>query len=319
MDMKTQINYGQPGSMEYILRSLVAKSADGVVKVAPGTARRILEELNFPGQRKISENRVYGHSHKIISGDWMESFPIHFAALPDGRVWLVDGQNRLTAISRMDAPVEVTLLIADFDNEKEVGKFYAGFDQRSSVRTNEQILSAVGIAKETGLKDRTAKAIFEAAPLLINGLEPLVGSANVCTHPEMFLQDNRLRIVSEWASEARVFESITEHAAKAIRMKLNSTGPMATALYTIRHQPVKAREFWGGIANNDGLRRADPRATLITDFLTRAANKGSIRQRVQQSSLAWNAFCEGRDLKIIKCVDGAQIVLWGTPLKAGRK
>ena len=91
---------------------------------------------------------------------------------------------------------------------------------------------------------------------------------------------------------------------------------MAVALYTLRHQPARAHEFWSGLAKNDGLRRGDPRATLIQDYLTRSVGIGSARQRVQQTTLAWNAFCEGRDLKIIKCIEDAPIVIWGTPVKA---
>ena len=314
MEKKTTAKFGQSGSMEYILRSQIAKSQDGLVKLSPGTAKRILDELNFPKQRNISESRVYGHAHKIRSGDWIENYPVYFAALPDGRIWLVDGQNRLTAISQFDSAVPVTLRIAEFDSEKEVGEFYAGFDCKSSVRTNEQIISAVGIAQEAGITDRMARSVFEAAPLLLNNLEPLVGSANVHANPGLFLQDNRMRVISEWAKEAKEFESLVKMASKGLLQKMRSTGPVSVALYTLRHQPTKAREFWQGLAMNDGLRRADPRATLINDFLTRSGAKGSVRQRVQQSALAWNAFCEGRDLKIIKCIDGAQITLWGTPL-----
>jgi hypothetical protein len=73
------------------------------------------------------------------------------------------------------------------------------------------------------------------------------------------------------------------------------------------------------VAENDGLRKNDPRATLINDILTRMIGTGSIRQKVQQPAVAWNAFCEGRDLKIIKCLDGAKLTLWGTPLANGRQ
>lgn len=314
MDMKTQINYGQPGSMEYILRSLVAKSADGVVNVAPGTAKRILAELNFPGQRGIDSRRVYGHAHAIVKGDWIESYPIHFAALPDGRIWLVDGQHRLTAISESSAPVPTTIRIVDMDSEKDARIFYAGFDGKGSVRTNTQILDAVGIAEALGLSNRMARAVYEAAPLLMNGLEPIAGSMKMKGRPDIFLQSNRMATVNEWAKQAKEYELITKNAGRNLYERLKKTGPVSVGLYTLRHQPARAIEFWTGVANNDGLRKGDPRHTLIQDLLMRDIGAGSVRQRVQQSALAWNAFCEKRDLKIIKCVVGAQITLWGTPL-----
>lgn len=314
MQKQQTMQFGQPGSMEYILRAQIARSTSGVIKVAPGTAQRILDELNFPGQRKVDSRRVYGHTHAIIKGDWMESYPIHFAALPDGRVWLVDGQHRMTAIAQQQSPVAVTLRLVDMASEKDARNFYAGFDGRGSVRTNVQILDAVGIAAEVGLTSRMARAVYEAAPVLANNMEPLAGTENIKSRPEIYLQSNRLALVSEWSKQAKEYELIAKDAGRGLYDRMRKTGPVAVALYTLRHQPSRAKEFWSGIARNDGLRRGDPRHTLIQDYSVRDIGSGSVRQRVQQTALAWNAFFEGRDLKIIKCVTGAAITLSGTPL-----
>lgn len=307
-----------PDTMEHVLRAMVARSANGVVMIAPGIAKRILVELNFPEQRPIDSSRVYGKRMDIITGDWDESHPITFAALPDGRIWLVDGQHRLTAIGENDAPVPVTVRIVEKSSEQDVRQFYAGFDQKKSVRTDKQILDASGVAKQTGLTKRMAACVYQAAPLILNGMEPLTGSANIKKNPAMFLHRNKLDVVQSWAKEAREYEQITKLAKTALLQGMRSTGVVAVALYTLRHQPARAHEFWAGLAEQDGLRKNDPRATLYSDMLTRTMVTGSIRQRVQQPALAWNAFCEGRDLKIIKCIDGAAITLWGTPLAKGR-
>lgn len=314
MNQEKKQVHGQAGSMEYLLRSMLARSKGGVVNIAPGIAQRILDDLNFPGQRNIDSRRVYGHKHAIVKGDWMDSYPLHFAALPDGRIWLVDGQHRLTAIASQDSTVPVTIRIIEVESEKEARTFYAGFDGKGSVRTNVQILDAVGLSGELGLSNRMTRAVYEAAPLLLNNLEPLSGSANMKQNPSIFLQSARMQAVTEWAKEAREFEDITKRAGKGLYDKLRKTGPVAVALYTLRHQPARARTFWQGIADNDGLRRGDPRHTLIQDLMSRDVVTGAVRQRVQQSSLAWNAFCEGRDLKIIKCITGSPLYLWGTPI-----
>lgn len=103
-----------------------------------------------------------------------------------------------------------------------------------------------------------------------------------------------------------------------VRAKLNTAGVMAVALYTLRYQPGKAHHFWHGLAENDGLKKDDPRAALLRDMFERSANSGSTRQTTQAPVLAWNAYCEGRNLKIIKCIHGAPISLWGTSLSKGR-
>jgi len=319
MEKTANVQYGQPGSMEYILRSQIARSPGGLVKMAPGTAKRILEELNFPGQRIIDTSRVYSHARNIVKGDWIESFAIDFVALPDGRIWLVDGQHRLTGITQQEGPTPITIRLIEVDSEKDARRVYAGYDQKRSVRTNTQIIDALDIAAETGLSRNMATSVFESASIIMNNLEPITGSANTRKNPEFFLQNNRIEIVREWAKEAKIYEDIVKKAKNAIRVKMRTTGMVAVALYTLRHQPAKAVEFWTGVAENDGLRKNDPRATLVYDLLARSLVTGSIRQKVQQPAVAWNAWCEGRNLINLKCVDANAITLWGTPLAAVKR
>jgi len=316
--VKVNNNQQRTEATAHMLHAHVAKSHNGLIKMSPEMAARILADCNFEGQRKIARPRVFSHAYAIREGDWIEDYPIHFAVLPDGRTWLVDGQHRLAAISEQSSTVGIVVRMVDVESEKEARHFYAGFDKQSSSRTNVQIIDAVELAKEVGLSNRMARAVFEAAPLLLNNMEPQSGSANVRANPSLFLQQERIKAVSEYAKEAVVYELIVSESTTTLREKLVRTGPVACALFTLRHQPGKAKEFWTGVARNDGLRRYDPRATLIQDLLTRAWSQGNVRQRVQQTSMAWNAYCEGRDLKIIKCIEGAALTFWGTPLK-GKK
>ncbi len=292
-----------------------ASNKNGVVHFTPEGARVILQYLNFPGQRKVDASRVYGHRHAIIRGDWMEGHAVTLVELPDGRIWLVDGQHRLTAIAQGDSRVAVTIRIVPVESEREAREFYAGFDQATSVRTNAQVIEAVQADQATGLSKAMASAVFDASVLLSNNLEPLTGAASVRNNRDLFLQHNRLQSIADWAVEARQYEQITQKAKRALRSRLMQSGPTAVALYTLRHQPVRAKEFWTGLAENDGLRSSDPRSALYADLLTRNLGSGSIRQRVQQSAAAWNAFYRGRTLQQIKCVPGGAITILGTPLK----
>ncbi len=314
------VNSDQDQSTVELLKILVARAKNGVAQIAPGVARRLLDELNFPDQRPVDSGRVYGHRYAIITGDWMEGHVITFVILPDGRVWLVVVQHRLTAISEGDCAVAATLRLVPVENEREAREFYAGFDKRSSVRTNMQLIAAVKPEGIEGLGARLAGKVYEAAPILMNDMEPLVGSANLRANPEIFLQANRMRAVGEWGREALQYQEIIKLATTGLRRKLqDNTGLIAVALYTLRHQPGKANEFWRGVAMNDGLKKGDPRNTLIDDLMTRNLQSGSIRQRVQQPAISWNAWFEGRPLKIIKCIPGAAITVSGTPLQGGRR
>ena len=297
-------------------KKFLACASNGVVTLKPTGAKFMLERLNFPHQRVVDASRVFTHQHALRSGDWMEGHAITFVDLPDGRIWLVDGQHRLTAISQWDSAVPVTIRLVQVESEKEARHFYAGFDQKTSVRTNMQIIDAVGVAEESGLSRPMSEAVFEASTLLANGLEPVAGSANVRQHKDLFLPSVRMAAIAEWAQEARQYEAAIAPAKAMLRRKLMLSGVVAVALYTLRHQPAKALEFWAGAAKNDRLASTDPRAALIADLLTRKVSTGSVRQRVQQPAVAWNSFYRGRPLSQVRCIPGAPIVVLGTPLKA---
>lgn len=309
-----------PGSMEAVLSGMVKRAPDGVVKIAPGIAKRILDELNFPEQRKVDESRIYAHGDSLRRGDWMEGHPITLVLLPNGKIWLVDGQHRLSAISRQDQAIPVTVRIVPMESEKEARFFYAGFDQKKSVRSDKQILDAVGLTESLGLKPSTVRHLYSATPLLLNNLEPVAAYLGLSSKIDLFLPANKMAAVQDWAAEAIEYEKVlAKSTTKGLRSKMQGAGVVAVALYTIRHQPKKASDFWHGTAANDGLRKGDPRRAFVDDLLfQRFLNTGSARQKVQQPAVAWNAFCEGRDLKIIKCIDGAALTLWGTPLAKGR-
>ena len=309
----------QDGSTAWVLRGMVARGHYGMVMMPPGIAQRILDELNFIGQRKVKEPRVLKHLARMESGQWRGSFCISFAVLPDGSLMLVDGQHRLRAIVRFGAPQPITVQFHDVRDEQEARRIYAGFDEGDSNRTAAEMMDAVGVAGKLDLPRAFANKLYSALPILRNDLEPLTGSEiEAATYVRLFGVDARLDAITDWRDEAVKYMAVIGKTTGRVRQKLQGAGCMAVALYTFRHQPAKAHEFWHGLADNDGLRARDPRAALLRDMQERSGNTGTMRQNVQAPVLAWNAFCGGRELKIIKCITGGAIAPWGTPM-SGRK
>lgn len=289
------------------------------VSLTPAGARQIIDELNFHGQRKIRQSRVQKHLDRLRSGTWRDSFHITFASLPDGHLWLIDGQHRCAAISEHTTSAKVVFDIVEVSSEDEARLLYAGFDEADSKRSTSEVLDAVGVGDSLGLPRHFATRVFSALPILNNGLEPLSGSAAVESNPELFSIEKRLDSIGSWGNEARAYWSVISPSGGTVRRKLMSAGCIAVGMYTFRHQAERAKLFWGAVVADDGLRKTDPRKTLISDFTERNLAAGSIRQSVQGPAQAWNAWNEGRELKIIKCVTGGQITVWGTPLAKGRK
>lgn len=302
-------------SIHNVMLGMVSKAGSSAVTIAPGIARRMLDECNFVGQRKIRPNRVLLHRRRIRNGTWNPDVSIiTLARTPDGKLHNVNGQHRFAAIDAERIATRSRVVIVDVKNMAEVRRLYACFDEPGSSRSDGEMLDGVGAAASLGIKRDTARFMFRALSLLRNDLEPM-GPADHSLDARD--RDGRLSDMADWRDETALYEAIVATADKATQRNLWTQGVMASALYTLRHQPKLAREFWGGLAANDGLRRSDPRACLLADFRNRSTNTGSIRQRVQRVAVAWNAYFQGRDLRIIKCVDGAVIRFDGTP-KGGR-
>lgn len=316
------------GSLLSVMMSMLSKAPDGVIKIPQGIAKRILQEANFPRQRKVKESRLKKHKARLADGTWRgESFPITFVLIPaqndqPAKLWLVNGQHRVTAIAEHHVPVSVRVIIHHVKDEEEAATLYTCFDDPSESRTDIEVLDAKGITQDIGLPRDVVRALYGALSFLRNDLEPAYYQTNIGDSARD--RDGRMHDIGEWANEARVFWEDIKISDIWTKKRLLRPGVTAVALFTYRYQPAKAHDFWSGIARQDGLLRNDPRDTLVKDFrnrITNATGKGNNNQRavVQSVSLAWNAYCEKRDLVIIKCVSGAVIRLWGTPYQNGNR
>lgn len=303
------------GCVSGVLRGMLHRSDDGIVRLAPGVAKRILEEANFDGQRGVKASRVDRHLARIKLGSWCTGFPITFAQMPDGELILIDGQHRVTAVSMCEAPVDVRINIIKVTEPVEVRRLYIGFDAADGVRSKSEVLDGVGLGEKLNIKRSVRNAAFDALGLIRNKFE-FARNTQADTQ-NAISTEGRISEFPEWESEIIKWNHIHTISDRAHARSMIGAGVTAVGLYTLKYQPARAMDFWTGVARNDGLRKKDPRHTLIQDFHTRVLNGGSRRQSVQAPTLAWNAFFENRPLSIIKCLEGAVIRMSGTPFAGG--
>lgn len=297
-----------------IIKRMVVKSENGIVTIAPGIAKRILDEINYDRQRPVDMDHVWLITHLITDGLWDEyTSDIQICVLPDGSMVLVNGQHRLHAFAGLDQPTKTKITLKPVKDYDQVRKQYAVHDHLDKKRTDIQLVKASGLDAEVQVSPRLAEQLVKSVVLIENNFE------DVRTSHDYRLRDWTYKslIALKWDREAKAFQSIIDKADPPLRKKLLRTVTMAVVLYTLRYQREKALYFWGTLAENDGLAKRDPRNTLHIDLLTRNLGSGNRRQGVQQSAFAWNAWFSGRQLKIIKCITGAEINIAGTPLAKG--
>ena len=307
----------RPAALPDILHSLLRKSPDGVITIASGIASRILDEMNFPGQRKRKAFRVGEHLARIRKGIWNPEYPITLLQMPDGTMWLADGQHRMSAIAESGIAIPVRINLMRAEDEQEARRIYAGFDRPEYIRSQEEMLAGLGMTAATGLKQRTVRALFRALPILLNNMEHARSNQERAAAARSV--EARIDLLPEWSPEASRYEAIVDSAELALKAPLYGAGVMAVALYVMRYQPARAEEFWRGVIGGGVLNKDDPRQRLMWDLLNRNLNVGSLRQGIQMSALAWTRWCEGARMKMIRCTEGAPIVIWGTPLAKGNR
>lgn len=294
----TPVLFEGPLPLEHIIR-------EGRMIVDPALAERILSEANYSGQRPIRDHHVADLASQIERGLFGAATQIYFILFED-RLHLVNGQHRLRAVVAAGRPVEFQLAIETAETAEALSTAYFRHDRLARHRSTSEVLTAVGIGDRYGISAGLTKSVFMATPLLARRF----ARPNYQSDPLVRDDAARLAVAQPWWETAATYEAMIGSTTRSIKKRLLNPQVVAVALVTLKHNPERAAKFWGGIANNDGLRKGDPRHTfLANDRDTRGANP----TMAAIAATAWNAWFEGRTLGSIRVYDGSPIRIMGTP------
>lgn len=286
---------------------------EGRLTVTPELAQRILDEANYDRQRPVKAHHVTLLAEDMRRDRWTPGSQIAFAKVGE-RLQLINGQHRMHAVVESRRPIEFQILVAQAETETELHALYYRFDRRQRPRSTSEVLNALGIADKHGMSKTMTQAVFEAALVISNRFT----RPNYQKDPVSVRSDDaRLASASAWWETGKLYEDLIREAPPAIKGKLTNGSVVAVALVTLKYQPEIAAQFWRGLADNDGLRRSDPRHTLLTDLASRSMH-GRGMVGAQAAALAWNAFFDRRPLKLIKVYEGHAVRVQGTPFDGRR-
>lgn len=112
-----------------------------------------------------------------------------------------------------------------------------------------------------------------------------------------------------------VLKGTTQHPAKK---QLCRAAVASVAFVTLHHCGGKAEEFWSGVANDDGLKRGDPRKALLKELLKGEANRLPRHARSIIPATAWNAWHRGDEIAFIRVSTSSRLRIRGTPHYVGK-
>lgn len=285
---------------------------NGVVAITPELALRIILECGYERQRGVRPMHVSALAVQMRRKEWTPGTQIHFAKMTDGWLRLIDGQHRLHAVVEANTTVIFQVLVTDATNETEVARLYRRHDRLSIHRTIDDVLKAEGIPGAHEITVASARGVFNAVLVIGSGFAFSSRSARV--DPYLFRSDEaRLRLCEPWWPVAVQHADAISKAPHPIKKFLTAQGPLAVALVTLRDQEAKADAFWRGLANNDGLKRDDPRSAYLRYLAIGKARAGFWSAKA--ASVAWNAFYDNRELDYVR-LTSAPVKLAGCDIGA---
>jgi hypothetical protein len=275
----------------------------GLVRWTPAQANKVFTDLRYEFNRdeKKAKQHISALARMMRSGAWRSGGAIEFARTPDGKLTLVDGHHRMLA--QVEAAVNVVwnVLIHEVPDEKALASLFWTYDTTLRKRSMSNVLAGVSAAESMGLTATMARVTASAAVVIDNGMRPNNGSATRAYTPE-----ETLSLAAEWATEAALYDECVNLAPHQIRGKLRSAQIAAAAFVTFRADTMVATSFWTGIARDDGLRKGDPRKTLLEWMRdTHLAGSGPSSAAVAVAR-AWNAYRVNETINFIRV--GSQVV-----------
>lgn len=285
--------------------------------ISPQRALGILEHLNWSRQRDISQHWVGVLRMARLKGQ-LTFLTLVYAELPDGSWVLVDGQHRLWALSELDQSIPAVIIVCEVANERQLESLYLTFD-RAKRRGPDVALKAKNVLQQTERPD-LVKRMNGAIPLLTAAFSPSYrfGAQDL---------EDRSNASQEWLPWMESYIRLISSGAASDQRRLMRSPVAAVALATLRYAPRdRAEAFWSRAATQEMLTADDPRMRLMA-FLREEKKRdyGNARGAIREVpyagyvAVAWNAYFEGRSLKVLKAVEGAPVKILGTPFGTGRR
>lgn len=290
---------------------------EGRTIITADTAQRMLEEISYPRQRSYRIEHIDALADQIKRQMLSDVTQIHLCRKPDGSLVVVNGHHRLNAVVASGISCGFQIAITDVENDEEVDRHYASHDTLARNRSTTDVLRATRLAEKSELP-QTFLARGKSAVLVI--LSGGIREPWRLNKPDAKWQaPNRwLEGIRPWMPNMRAFHACLEGAGGFSYNLLNRKVVFSVALVTLKYQAEKAREFWSGIALDDGLKRSDPRKTLLNWLSEHPMASNMSEPHLRACAVAWNAWYEGRSLTVIKANGDGPVIILGTPY-SGRK
>jgi len=290
-----------------------------LVTITPDMARHWLLSRPYKGQRQLRAAHVKFLAEEMERKNFRPSAEIVFAVEED-RHFLVNGQHTLNAIVQCGIPQTLIVFCYQSGGEEDTAEIYGVIDTNLK-RTANDLFSAMYLSDELAFTATNLNRVSAAAKLIGNKFLPR--SSNNKEHP-----DDLVRRIREYAPAAHLFfDAVAELPGEM--QSIFRASSLSIALVTFRFSAQlfggeKVRDFWRGVAFDDGIVTGDARKVAHRHILTssstgsgpstRKTNMVSPYYSARFMARCFNAYVEGEKLFQGKILDATSpIKIVGSP------
>ncbi len=277
--------------------------------VTPHNADSWLRMFAYEKQRNLSDQHIQRLAMEMVRGRFIEGTIIHFAQVGSQK-FLINGNHTLHAVVKSGVSIPLTVLTTPVKDMKTVARLYARHDIH---RRRDWSATIRASDLEIDVPATFKNAASAALRIIMSGLDSPISRDVEITYS----RDLRLDAMDRYREHIEAYHTAIGGGVKQNQKVLMRAAVMAVGLETLKWQPNRGYEFWYGIAADDGLRRTDPRKTLLNYLTGTKATASNVMDHIKAVALAWNAFSQGRQLSALKLTAFIQFHLVGTPYRKG--
>lgn len=292
--------------------------SSGATVVGPEEARQMLAMWPYAGQRPLDMTRVKLYVQTMKNNQFYSMSDLEVAHAPDEnglvRGHLINGQHRLNAVIEADMQILFAIKHIRCEDMKEVGERYSVIDIQK-IRTLTDGVRSLDLHTQWLVPSNDARALLHATQFLNVGFRK--------TKRASMLYEKR-EIAEPYAFPLRVFLGYVAGGVRQIVKQLKRQAPLAVAMVTVRearqvYGDEVVRDFWHGIAQDNGLVVGDPRKAAVR-HLYDIGQQNAKKVRSDDSeytarliAVCFNHWVKGKQLIAPKILDThAPMVLEGT-------
>jgi len=275
---------------------------DGNQIVTPVMAKEWLDLFYYKHQRRIRPYHVKNLKQEILNNRFREKTQIGFCEFA-GWYYLVNGYHTLNALIEANCSILLNVAVNKVSSIDDVAAEYSRHDTHLT-RPLSDALAAYEVAEKNNLT-KTQVGLISAAAIYLAGIKGEIPKKS----SSQLSNDDKVEITNNYINLGKKALWVIKGNEKKNYFKRKST--LGTIMLCLEAAPNMAENFWVPLVEDDGLRKGDPRKTLLSFLQESGTTGGGFRVKINTKKYtehelikaiarAWNAFYDRRELKIIR-------------------